>query len=319
MVDIILRRLVGPVAILSWLVIGAGVAVAQTSSTAQFQGAYRAYNAWDDWKWWLPDKCTQVQPMYGSEPAAAGRYPVLLYVHGMFADWGGNAEGRRIVEAAAGQGFLAAAVSYDSWAAGSQAAVDAHAKCMFGPSSGATALGQICARPKADCSKGVVLSGFSLGGAIAGRAANFSSQVRAAWLLGWVKGPENVAGLAAPTGTRALANDRLRITVGQSDLEIRNPSTGQISGIDVSGPNKVTGSNCSSSPCLRADGSGYYVVEHAMVADGVADHCYWMGVGVQAASDSCTWTPTLDPGFRPPSTAPWSLIANLEWLRTKLG
>ena len=62
---------------LALLTTGVGTAAGQISSTVQFQSSYRAYGYWDDWKWWLPDKCTLTQPIYGSEPSAPGRYPVL--------------------------------------------------------------------------------------------------------------------------------------------------------------------------------------------------------------------------------------------------
>jgi len=314
---LVVRCLAGLAAILPCLVTGVGVAAAQASSTVQFQSAYRAYNLWDDWKSWLPDSCTYSQQIYGSEPAAPGRYPVMLYMHGTLADSGANVEGQGIVESAAAHGFLAAAFTYDSWVVSTPVAVDGNAKCMFSPGSNGNALAQVCARPKADCSRGVVVAGFSAGGAIAVRARNFAPQVRAAWVMG-VNGPVIEEALAAPAGTRALPNERLRINVGRSDVEVRDPTTGQVSGIDLTALNKLTGLSCSTSPCLRSDGSGYFVVEHSEVADGVADHCYWLSVSPEIPSNSCTYTPTFDPGFRPPSTTPWSLITNLDWLQTEL-
>jgi hypothetical protein len=312
-----LRRLAGIAVVAATLVTGAGVAAAQTSPTVQFQSTYRAYNLWDDWKWWQPDKCTETKVLAGSEPAAPGRYPVLLYTHGMLADWGGNAEGKGVAELAAAEGFVAAAPEYDSWLGLNEAAVERNAKCIFGDGASGNALDQVCARPKADCSKGVVVAGFSLGGAIASRAANFAP-VRAAWLMG-VSGPAITPALAAPAGTRALANERLRITVGRSDVEVRSPTTWQVTGLDVAALDAMTGMSCSATRCLREDGSGYYVVDHSEVADGVADHCYWQSVTLQAPANSCSWTPRFEPGFRPPATGPWSLAANLGWLRSRLG
>jgi hypothetical protein len=293
-----------------------GAAHAQTS-TVPFQGSYQAYRQADEWKWWLPDKCTLTQTVYGSEPTAPGQYPVLLYLHGTLADWGGNMEGQRVAELAAGQGFVAAAFTYSS-VRPTQASIDGNAKCMFSPNSTGNAVAQVCARPKADCSKGLLVAGFSAGGAIAARAKNFNAEVEAAWLMG-VSRASAAPSLAVPAGTRALPDERLRINVGQRDVEVRDPITGQVLGIDLSGLNQLTGQSCSTSPCLRADGSGYYVVQHAEVADGVADHCYWQRVNRLAPTNSCTWTPTFDPGFPPPSTTPWSLTTNLDWLRAKLG
>lgn len=301
----LLRGLAVATAMLVLLTTGVGTAAGQTSSTAQFQSSYRAYGYWDDWKWWLPDKCTQSQPIYGSEPSAPGRYPVLVYLHGILADWGGNVEGRRVAELAARQGFVTAAFTFESWVVNSIGGIDGNARCMFSPGSSGNALANICARPKADCSRGVVVAGFSAGGAIAARARNFAPQVRAAWLLG-VNGPAMSEALAAPAGSRALPNNRIRMFVGRSDVG------------DLTALNRLTGRNCSASPCVGPDGSGYYVVQHSEVADGVADHCWWQSVNPVVPTNSCTWSPTFDPGFVPPSGAPWSLTANLNWLRGAL-
>lgn len=295
------------IALLAWGAASGDVAGAQ-GATVAFQGSYRAFNAWDGWRGEGADLCTQAQPLQGSEPAAAGRYPVFVYLHGMLADWGGNAEGRLIAQAAAAHGFVAVAASYDSWIVNGGAVVDGNARCVFGGGAG-SALTQVCARPKADCSQGVAVAGFSAGGAVAGRAANVSSSVRAAWLLG-VAGPANEMSVAAPSGTRALPDGRLRIVVGRRDL----PDGGDLSAI-----NRLTGQSCTWGWCLRPDGSGYYVVQDWQVADGAADHCWWMGVNRVVPSDSCTATPDFDPGFRPPSRWPWSLDANLDWLRAQVG
>lgn len=292
-------------AMLALLTTGVGTAAGQISSTVQFQSSYRAYGYWDDWKWWLPDKCTLTQPIYGSEPSAPGRYPVLLYLHGTLADWGGNVEGRRVADLAADRGFVAAAFTYDSWVVNSISAVDGNAKCMFSPGSSGNALADVCSRPKADCSRGVVVAGFSAGGSIAARARNFAPLVRAGWLLG-VNGPAIPEALAAPAGSRALPNNRIRIVVGSSDVN------------ELTALNRLTGLNCSASPCVGPDGSGYYVVQNSEVADRVADHCWWQSVNTWVPTNSCTWSPTFDPGFASGGT-PWSLPTNLDWLATALG
>jgi hypothetical protein len=283
----------------------------------QFQTTYRGYNPWDEWNASRLDKCTDTQPIYGSEPAAAGTYPVLLYMHGTFADWVGNQEGQRFVALAAAQGFVAAAPTYDSWLTFSPNGVDRHAQCAFSPGEAGNAVAQVCGRPKADCSKGILVAGFSQGGAIAARAANFAPTVRAAWPLG-VNGPVVPAALAVPAGTRVLPDDRIRINVGEADVDTTDATTGKVTGMQLSGLNALSGSNCATASCLRPDGSGYYVVQNSEVADGVADHCFWESVNSQNPANSCVVTPTFDPGFPPPSTKPWSLSANLDWLRAQL-
>jgi hypothetical protein len=285
----------------------AAAAAAQVQlPTAPFTDSYRDYNVLDPGTS-SPDKCTGTQPVYGSEPVAAGRYPVVVYLHGTMADWSGNAEGKAVAALAAAQGFVAAAFTYDSWLTGWWTPyMDGHARCMFDAGSTGNALAKVCARPKADCSRGVVVTGFSQGGIIAALARNHSALVRGAWLNG-VNGPVEPAMLAAPAGSRALPDNRLRITLGRADA-------GNIGAL-----NQLTGQACSTSPCLRPDGSGFYVVEHAQVADGFADHCYWQSVNTAWPYWSCATSPTFDPGFRPPSTLPWSLTANLDWLRGTLG
>jgi poly(3-hydroxybutyrate) depolymerase len=188
------RRLATVGAVLACLLNGVGGAHAQTYTTEQFQGAYQGYNQSDSWKWWLPDKCTRTQAVYGSEPAAPGRYPVVVYLHGTLADWWGNSEGQRVAELAATQGFVTAAFTHSNTRP-TQASIDGHAFCMFDARAPGNALAQVCARPKADCSRGVLVAGFSVGGAIAGRAKNFAPEVRAAWMMG-VNGPIIAASLA---------------------------------------------------------------------------------------------------------------------------
>jgi hypothetical protein len=301
-----LRTLAGATALLVFLTMGVGTAAAQAPSTVPFQSSYRAYGAWDEGNAALPDKCTQTQPIYGSEPAAPGRYPVLVYLHGTLADWGNNVEGQRVAELAARQGFVAAAFTFESWVVNAISGIDGNARCMFSPGSNGNALASVCARPKADCSRGVAVAGFSAGGAIAARARNFAPRVRAAWLLG-VNGPLMPEALAAPAGSRALPNNRLRIVVGSSEVT------------DLSALNGLTGSSCSASPCFRPNRSGYFVVPNGAVADGIADHCWWQSVNYAVPTNSCTWSPTFDPAFTPPSTGRGSLTTNLNWLRGFLG
>jgi Chlorophyllase len=292
--------------------------VAEGLPTAQSQATYAAFDPWVSSDSSQPDKCQETKSIYISQPDAGGRYPVLFYLHGTMSDWGQNAEGQLVAQLAAAQGFVAAAVTYDSWVtAYTPSGIDGHAECIFGAANSSSALARVCALPKADCSGGVLVSGFSQGGAIAVRAANFSSQVRAAWTIG-VNGPAISQALAAPAGDRKLPNERLRMNVGQSDVQVTDPTTGRPTGLDFGALNAMTGMRCVASPCLGPTGSGYVVVQNAEVADGIADHCYWQSVNSADPADSCTWFPELDPGFPPPGSASWSLLANLQWLRAQL-
>lgn len=64
--------------------------------------------------------------------------------------------------------------------------------------------------------------------------------------------------------------------------------------------------------CLRPDGSGWLIVRNSEVQDGAADHCYMQHRG-------CSWRSNFDPGWLPPSTLPWSLGTNLDWLKDHTG
>jgi hypothetical protein len=273
------------------------VAVTVAPARAQISDTYAGLDPWS----WAPDPCTASQGLVVYEPEAPGRYPVLLYMSGTTSDWDGGAtlEGRKVASEAAGLGFVAAAVRYDSWITNSPSGVDGHARCMFrvGPSS---ALSKLCARAKADCSLGVFSGGHSQGGAIAARSANVSPLVRAGLLLG-VSGPNIPEARAAPNGTRMLPNDRIRIVTGVRDV-----------GTDYSTMNAISGRNCTVPQCLAADGSGYYVVQDQETADGVADHCYHHAGG-------CNWYPTFDAHWAPPSERPWALLPGLRWLTRYAG
>jgi poly(3-hydroxybutyrate) depolymerase len=274
------------------------LAAPASAATVDSEQTYRGFNLWE---WVAADKCNDDRPTFQlSEPAAEGRYPVALYLHGTMGDWGPNTEGKRIAQAFAEHGFVAAAPKYDSWLTNYPSAVDAHARCIVSAAQPGSVITKVCARPKADCSKGIVVVGFSQGGAIAVRTRNFNAGVRAAWGMG-VNGPDLSTSYAAPAGSRALPNDRLRITLGQADLET--------SGYGHTVLDKMTGSSCTTFDCLRPDGSGYAVVAHAEVADHWADHCYWQAAG-------CNLDPPFDPGFAPPSTRPWSLLTGIGWLKS---
>jgi hypothetical protein len=301
------------------LALAAAAAVPEAQAdTVQSQLTYQAYNLFQGFEPATFNKCTLSEQVYISRPAAPGNYPVLVYLHGTLGDYGGNQEGQAIVQLAAEQGFLGAAFTYSDITP-TQQSIDGQANCMFNVNSPGNALAQVCALPRADCSHGFLVSGFSAGGAIAVRAKNINEAVDAAWVMG-VNGPAVAAALAAPAGTRALPNDLLRMNIGQTDLNVTDPNTNQTT-LDFSKLAAMTGTSCQTFDCLTPDGSGYYVVQDSEVADGVADHCYWQRVNTFAPTNSCTYTltpTTLDPGFMPPSDAPWSITANLAWLRAKL-
>lgn len=288
--------------------IPAAAAQAQTLPIQTFQYTYRGFSPYVDWEWWLSSaqRCQETQPVYGAEPTTGGPYPVVIYLHSTLADWANNNEGQLFAAAAAAQGYEAVAFTYDSWLTWSSAAqIDSHAECMFGADAPGNAVSQVCARAKADCSHGILVVGFSQGGAMATQAANYYPHTAAVWAMG-VNAPVVPQELPAPGGTRALPNSALRITDGWSDLT----SSGSY---NASAVEQITGDTCGTNPdCLQPDGSGYYVVTNAQDPGGNSSHCF------MDLDGDCSTDPVFNSGFAPPSTQPWSLISGLDWLKTHL-
>ena len=257
-------------------------------------------------------RCTQTMNLYGAKPTAAGTYPLLLYVPGTYGDYT-DAEGKLFVQHAAAQGFVAVAVEYDSSITNTNAGHQGQAFCMFDQSHPNSALSNACAVAGADCSRGALVTGFSQGGAIALISKNYTPNVNAVWTLGVSAEiyPSNTVpanAIAAPNGTRVLPNNKLVMNMGQAT----NIFTKNLASYDLPSLKAMTGANCGTSfQCLQTDGSGYYVVANSEVADNNADHCYW--------TKSCSLSPSsLEVGFQPPATTQWTLIRNLDWLRSQL-
>jgi dienelactone hydrolase len=270
--------------------------IGRSARAATFTDTYQRYNVW--WP-----GCNIQGGLYGNEPDTGSGYPVFVWAMGSYGSYNG-VEAQKFTREAAARGFVAGSASYDSVEGLSDAAIDGKARCIYNGSVPASAVARLCARPKADCSKGIVGAGFSQGGAITLRAANHDARVRAAYALG-VSGPLNPGLIAQPAGVRALPNDRLRITTGQKDVERSGTSA-----LDA-----ITGNGCAPNwgPCFRGDGSGYYIVQNFEVADGVADHCFFEGGG------KCSVNPPFDPNWPPPSQVPWALAPNLDWLKAHTG
>lgn len=262
--------------------------------SVEWQATYTGYSPW-------ARTCSQTQRIYGAEPDAARKFPVIVFTHATGSDLSGNLEGRQFVKLAAERGWVAAAPTYASSLTNSVGGVLAHAGCIF-PAS----LTAVAARPKADLSRFVV-AGFSQGGAIAMMARNYDARVAAAWVMG-VSGPQTPAFISCEHGGfRKLPDARLRINVGQFDQEVADPSRTALEALtgDAGG--------------LRTDGSGYYIVGNDEVQDEVADHCYrWYTQQTPASSCGKISTSPPDAGFVAPSRLPWSLLASLEWLQTRL-
>ncbi len=289
---------------------------AQTSVPVQtLKTTYYGYNPNTSSRLAPASRCTvKNKPIYVAKPAAPGNYPVLLYIHGTYGDLSGNVEGQSFVKEAAGQGFVAAAITYNSASTNSDSGYAGHAYCMFEQTHPTNAIATICNVPGADCSKGLLVSGFSQGAVIATIAKNYNQNVNAVWAIGLSaailpKDQTPAYVVAAPGGTRALPNNKLVINMGESAQNFTN----HLNPYDLPSLKQMTGVDCGDSYKCAQNGYGYYVVANSEVADGKADHCYWEG------NSGCQLAPkNLEVGFKPPATTEWSMIRNLDWLRSQL-
>lgn len=271
-------------------------ALTTTSFTATYTGQGRSSSS-----------CNTTFNISGQEPTTTGTFPVFIYTIGTGETFT-NASATAAVAAMASRGFVAATVAYSSGSFGACAAISGKARCIFNGASSTSALARLCSRAKADCSKGVVVGGFSQGAVIATLARNFDTRVQAAWGMGdGVQYSSFNLTSCMGNGNRSLPSSRLRAVDGEKDQFI-GPNANNVRSQFLT----LTGLSCGSTAtnCLQANGSGWYIVQNAQVGDGSADHCYMRRTGDCGGSQN-----SLDAGWQT-GTAPWELNANLDWLKT---
>src|SRR5690348_2984607 len=110
--------------------------------------------------------CGTTFSISGQEPSTTGTHPVFVYMVGTSETYT-NASATAAVTGMANRGYVAATVQYDSGSFGNCAQISGKAQCIFDASSATSAVRVLCARAKADCSKGIVVGGFSQGSVIA--------------------------------------------------------------------------------------------------------------------------------------------------------
>ena len=106
--------------------------------------------------------CGTNYSIQGKEPSSLGTYPVFVYMVGTSESYT-NASALAAVDEMAGRGYVAATVQYASSTFGSCSTLTARSKCIFDSTSSTSAVAALCSRAKADCSKGIVVAGFSQG------------------------------------------------------------------------------------------------------------------------------------------------------------
>jgi hypothetical protein len=247
--------------------------------------------------------CGTTYKIKGMEPADAGKRPVFIYTVGTTETYD-NATAMAAVKGMADRGYVAATIEYASGVFGRCSAITQKAKCIFDKSSAQSAIAAVCARAKADCSKGVVTGGFSQGSIIAILAKNYDTRVQAAYGMGAHRDYAGVydTSICIGDGKRALPSTRLRVINGEADVFVGSSLANVRKSSQV-----LTGYNCTGTTCLQTNGNGWRIVMNADVRDGSADHCYMRDGGCLATQAN------LDPGWASGS-ADWELAANLDWL-----
>jgi hypothetical protein len=274
----------------------------ESLTTTTFTATYRGQGSGST-------SCNTTFNISGAEPTDAGTFPVFIYMIGTTETFT-NAPATAAVNAAASRGFVAATIQYNSGTFSGCSTLTGKSRCIFDASSATSAVSTLCARPKADCSKGVVAAGFSQGSVLADLSANFDPRVRAAYGMG--DGVRysffNLSSCVGNGTTRRLPSDRLRAVNGEQDQFI-GPNQNNVRSQMLT----LTGLSCGSTAtsCLNANGSGWIIVLNNQVADGSADHCY-----MRANGNNCGGSQnTTDAGWAT-GTQAFQLAANIDFLKS---
>ena len=290
----IFRNLIVAGALLAGVLLS-GVAWSQTTA---FAATYNGASVFGG-------SCGSTYNISGAEPSATGTYPLFIYMVGTSESYN-NAAAMAAVNAMAAKGYVAASVDYAASQFGDCSVLSSKSSCIFSPNSSVSAVSQLCSRAKADCSKGIVVAGFSQGSVLALLAKNYDARVQASYGMGMsnVYATYNLSSCVYD-GNRTLQSDRLRAVDGERD----NFAGGSQSAVQSSLQN-VTGMACKrgSYACLNRNGSGWIIVKNTQVADRSADHCYMRKSGDCLGSQNSN-----DAGWEAGSDN-WELNANLQWL-----
>jgi hypothetical protein len=148
------------------------------------------YQANDEWGAWQYESCNTTKNILLVEPDGPGPFPVFIYTVGTLEPHD-SAEAKAILNQAAAQGFVAASIDYQTDSLPGFCPGQGNgwykAQCAYSTSYNPnSAVSVLCARGKAGgCSEGIVVAGFSEGGALAAAARNFDPRVRGAWTMGF--------------------------------------------------------------------------------------------------------------------------------------
>jgi hypothetical protein len=242
--------------------------------------------------------CSVNQPILGYQPSTPGSYPLFVYEVGTISAYnGGDADAS--LRAAAARGFVAISAKYNNGFNRDCTTLNNKAMCLYN-SSAQSALSKGCAR--ADCSKGIIMGGFSQGSQLALIAKNYDSRVKAVWTQGVGMSSNVPLDSCLSANTRVLPADRVRMINGEHDIYVPDSSAAEA----------ITGMICAPGvkECMRADGSGWYRVQNSDIGGDYADHTFFAKGFL---------TGQFEPGYLPPYQSPWSIERNLDWLQSYLG
>ncbi|MEY4562496.1 MAG: hypothetical protein RLZZ618_1773 [Pseudomonadota bacterium] len=273
------------------------LAIAQTSFSTTYKGGSSS-------------TCRTTYKIAGVEPTATGKYPVYVHIGGTGENYNSN-WAMAAVNNMASKGFVAASIEYDNGSFGSCSAIGTRAKCIFNAAKATSAVQTLCARAKADCTKGVVTGGLSQGSIISVLSKNYDSRIRASMGQGSGTTYTIAYNLAScmNNGRHTQPGNRIRIINGEEDMFVGGSlSTAAASGKAVTGFSCPTGT----ASCLQPNGSGWIVVRNSQVNDRFADHCF-MGDG-GSANNQCGGM-QVDPIYQN-SSENWALNATTDWLKS---
>ncbi|MFT3713663.1 MAG: malectin domain-containing carbohydrate-binding protein [Archangium sp.] len=297
--------------------------------------------------------CNKTSAITGFEPMTVGKkYPLFIYTVGTLDNWGysgslvytpskPNEVVLEILREAASRGLVAASIEYDNFFLVDCGGLRAKTHCIFDPMDQATAVSKLCARPNVDCELGIITAGHSQGSQLAAYAKNWNSRVRATWGLGVTSdavigfGSGDQPGLSNATGNNddrclradrtALTEDRMRLVNGLNEMCFSTSVPGfnplEMNPAASCGPassqgelERISGMHCStdSMNCTTDAGSGWLIIPNSAVEGGSAHHT-WFGIEVDAGVSR----PEVH--FAAPSTEPWSISTNVEWLKQFTG
>ena len=254
-----------------------------------------------------------VYSIRGYEPSESGTYPLYIWLAGTsMSSWGTDAQ--IYTNYVASNNIVGASVYYQNNVYPSTCnQFRSKASSIFTTSSATSAISVLCSRPKVDCTKGIIVSGFSQGAQLASLSANYVTTPYSITGVYEMGGGDRVSGgfnfeSCLAFNTLSLTTDKIRSCVGEFD---------EVFGVNRNGVRTqqiaITGqNNCGAfaTDCIQSDGSGWYIVVNAE-AGRTASHCY-------AYSGTCgpAFTSTYYNGCQ--LSCEWSLEANLQWLMGKV-